>query len=52
MCFFEGGGLKAQLSWSLKGVELEMTLLFRCRSRKCEVLIVFSVERPSEEGAP
>ena len=35
ICFFEVGDLKVQLSWSLKGVNLEMTLI-----RRCEVLII------------
>ena len=35
MCFFEVGDLKVQLSWSLKGVNMETTLF-----RRCEVLII------------
>ena len=35
MCFFEVGDLKVQLSWSLEGVNMEMTLF-----RRCEVLII------------
>ena len=49
MCFFEGGDLKVQLDWSLKGVNIGMTqLYFRLRLRRCEVLIVrgFMVDVP------
>ena len=52
MYFYEHGDPKLQLSLSLKGVNIGMTLLYRWRSKKCEMLIVFCVERPSEAGAP
>ena len=48
--FFEGGDLKIQFPWSLKGVNIGITLLCTWRLRKCEVLIIFCVERSSEEG--
>ena len=52
MCFFEGEDLKVQLSWSLEGVNIGMNFCCRWKSRRCEVLIVFCVERPSKEDAP
>ena len=38
MCFFEGGDLKAQLSWNLKGVNIGMILLLLMEINKlCSV---------------
>ena len=34
MCFFEGGDLKVQLYWSLKGVNIGMTLLLEMEIKK------------------
>ena len=48
---FEGGDLKVQLSWNLKGVNIGMTLTDRYQEGvKCQ--LSFFVERPGEEGAP
>ena len=52
LCVFEGGDLKVQLSWSLKGVNKRWHFNCRLRSRRCEVLIVLCVERSSKEGVP
>ena len=49
--FFEGVDLKIQLSQSLKGVNIRMTLPLWMEIKKVWS-VVFCVERPSEEGAP
>ena len=52
MCFFEGEDIKVLVVLKFERCEHRDVTYCRWRSRRCEMLIVFCVKRPSEEGVP